>query len=100
MLSLALSMILYGVLANSQTLGTSDGLFVPRATFPGLRSARRQLRLGTVRSGAGRGLALGTAVDRYNTTIAGALATPMIDNELRIEFLGRVGGQAGPPEGR
>ena len=35
MLSLALSMILYGLLVNSQTLGASDGLSIPRATFVG-----------------------------------------------------------------
>ena len=35
MLSLALSMILYGLLVNSQTLGASDGLSIPRATFAG-----------------------------------------------------------------
>ncbi|MGD9920640.1 MAG: branched-chain amino acid ABC transporter permease [Pseudorhodoplanes sp.] len=88
MLSLALSMILYGVLANSQALGTSDGMFVPRATFLGFSPrgadytwALFALVLGLVWLSA-------TAVEYYNTTVAGALATPMIDNELRIEFLG------------
>jgi branched-chain amino acid transport system permease protein len=88
MLSLALSMILYGILINSQSLGTSDGLSVSRATFLGFKAYRDHyswalfaLVLGVVWLSA-------VAVERYNSTVAGSLSGPMIDNELRIEFLG------------
>ena len=88
MLSLALSMILYGLLVNSQTLGASDGLSIPRATFAGFgpRGDNYAWALFALVLAAVWGAAV--AVARYNTTVAGALSTPMIDNELRIEFLG------------
>jgi branched-chain amino acid transport system permease protein len=88
MLSLALSMILYGVLINSQALGTSDGLSVPRASFLGFGPrgdnytwALFALVLGAVWLAA-------VAVEYYNTTVAGSLSTAIVDNELRLEFLG------------
>src|SRR4029077_17734640 len=43
MLSLALSMILYGVLVKSETLGSTDGVNVAQASFFGFRLPRLHL---------------------------------------------------------
>jgi branched-chain amino acid transport system permease protein len=88
MLSLALSMILYGVLINSQTLGASDGLSVPRATFAGFGPRGDDYGWALFALVLAAAWLSGVGVERYNTTVAGALSAPMIDNELRIEFLG------------
>jgi branched-chain amino acid transport system permease protein len=44
MLSLAMSMILYGVLVKTETLGSTDGFHV-EPDLPGLRAARPALNL-------------------------------------------------------
>ena len=88
MLSLAMSMILYGVLVKTETLGTTDGLNVETGTF-----------LGWAPHGAALGLALywlvlgvcalaALLVTAYFGSVAGMLATPVRDNEIRVEFLG------------
>jgi ABC-type branched-subunit amino acid transport system permease subunit len=88
MLSLAMSMILYGVLVKTETLGSTDGFHVARGTF-----------LGYAPQGAAHDLALfwlvlavcalaALLVAGYFTSIAGVLAAPVRDNEIRVEFLG------------
>ena len=88
MLSLAMSMILYGVLVKTETLGSTDGFHVETGTF-----------LGYAPRGAALGLALfwlvlGTCgfaallIATYFVSIAGVLAAPVRDNEIRVEFLG------------
>lgn len=88
MLSLALSMILYGVLINSQILGASDGLSVPRATFGGFGPRGDDYGWALFALVLAAAWLSAVAAERYSTTIAGSLSTPLIDNELRIEFLG------------
>jgi branched-chain amino acid transport system permease protein len=88
MLSLALSMILYGVLVKTETLGSTDGFTIDTPSFLGYRP---------------HGLALGHALywlvlaicalaawmmSAYLRTIGGGLAVPIRDNEIRVEFLG------------
>ncbi len=88
MLSMALSMILYGVLAKSASLGSTDGFNVPAATFLGWspESVPRPLVLYWF------GLVLGAiaivVVAAYLRSIAGSLAIPVRDNEIRVEYLG------------
>jgi branched-chain amino acid transport system permease protein len=88
MLSLAMSMILYGVLVKTESLGSTDGFNVPPATFLGyaphgaaLVNALYWLVLGVCAVCA---LFVGT----YFRSVAGALAIPIRDNEIRVEFLG------------
>ncbi|HWM47469.1 MAG TPA: branched-chain amino acid ABC transporter permease [Xanthobacteraceae bacterium] len=88
MLSLALSMILYGLLVNSQTLGASDGLSVPRATFLGFEPRGDDYTWALFAFTLALVWLSAAAVELYGATIAGALSRPMVDNELRIEFLG------------
>ncbi len=88
MLSLAMSMILYGVLVKTETLGSTDGFHVETGTY-----------LGYAPQGAAHDLALywlvlavcavaAFAVAIYFESVAGVLAAPVRDNEIRVEFLG------------
>src|SRR5215831_12932699 len=88
MLSLAMSMILYGVLVKTETLGSTDGFHVATGTF-----------LGYAPQGTAHDLALywlvvavcalaALAVATYFDSVAGVLAAPVRDNEIRVEFLG------------
>jgi ABC-type branched-subunit amino acid transport system permease subunit len=88
MLSLATSMILYGILVKTEALGSTDGFHVEAGTFLGYRPS------GDMRNLVLFWLVLGTSavaafvVGLYLRTLAGALAVPVRDNEIRAEFLG------------
>jgi len=88
MLSLAFSMILYGVLVKTQTFGSTDGINVPPATFLGWAPAAGRLRVAlyllTVLVGAGAVV----AARRYALSTLGYLAHAIRDNEIRVEYLG------------
>jgi len=88
MLSLAMSMILYGVLVKTETLGSTDGFNVEAPTY-----------LGFAPQGAMRPLALfwlvlafsalgALVVSLYFRSVAGSIAIPVRDSEIRLEFLG------------
>ena len=88
MLSLALSMILYGVLVKTESLGSTDGFSVTVPTFLGF--APHGQTLGFLLywlTLAFDGIAA-LLIARYFNSIAGALAAPIRDNEIRVEFLG------------
>ncbi|TAN13359.1 MAG: branched-chain amino acid ABC transporter permease [Burkholderiaceae bacterium] len=85
MLTLAFSMILYGLLVNSAALGSTDGFNVLPPTILG-----RAL-------GGGYGLYVvtcvvvfvaATAVHHYFSTPLGWLASAIHDNEIRVEYMG------------
>jgi len=88
MLSLALSMILYGVLVKSESLGSTDGFSVATPTFLGFAPHRDALGLAlywlTLVVDAIGAMLVGV----YFRSVAGALAAPIRDNEIRVEFLG------------
>jgi ABC-type branched-subunit amino acid transport system permease subunit len=88
MLSLALSMILYGVLAKTASLGSTDGFNVPGATFAGWEPVKvsRQLVLYWFATATAAGGIL--IVATYLRSVAGSLAIPIRDNEIRVEYLG------------
>jgi len=88
MLSLAFSMILYGTLVKSETLGSTDGFAVAAPSFlmwkpTGLAGQYSLLYLTmTV-------VALAAyAVHRYLASPMGHLTTAIRDNEIRVEYLG------------
>src|SRR3979411_234614 len=94
MLSLAMSMILYGVLVKTETLGSTDGFHVETGTF-----------LGYAPRGAALGLALfwlvlGTCglaallIATYFVSIAGGLGAPGGGNAIRGGLLGVSGRRA------
>jgi branched-chain amino acid transport system permease protein len=88
MLSLALSMILYGALLNSAALGSSDGLRVRPATFFGVALHGAEYGRALFWLALGVMLASALAAKRYLASVAGSLGVPVADNELRVEYLG------------
>jgi ABC-type branched-subunit amino acid transport system permease subunit len=88
MLSLAFSMILYGSLVKSETLGSTDGFAVLEPRFlgwaPAAASGKHVLFLLTAAAAA-----LGAwVVHRYLASPMGHLSTAIRDNEIRVEYLG------------
>ncbi len=88
MLSLAMSMILYGVLVKTETLGSTDGFHVEAPTYLGYapQGAMHSLLLFWLVLAFSAASAL--LVFLYFRSVAGALAVPARDNEIRLEFLG------------
>jgi branched-chain amino acid transport system permease protein len=88
MLSLALSMILYGALVRSTALGSTDGFNLPPPTFlgmaPDVETGRRILFVVALL------LALGTAslLYRFTRSATGVLGEAIVMNEIRVEYLG------------
>ncbi len=88
MLSLAVSMILYGTLVKTASLGSTDGFNVEAPTYagfaPALETRPVALYLFTVLV-----VVIGTAVvGGYLRSVSGALAMPIRENEIRVEYLG------------
>jgi branched-chain amino acid transport system permease protein len=88
MLSLALSMILYGVLVKTETLGSTDGFSVIVPTFFGYAPHQQALLLALYWLVLAVCALVALLVDAYFRTLAGGLAIPIRDNEIRVEFLG------------
>lgn len=89
MLCLAFSMVLYGILVKSETLGSTDGFSVPQPTFFGWHPAdplagKRVLYFIL----CGVGFVAAALVNRYLGSVLGSLTTPIRDNEIRVEYLG------------
>ena len=88
MLSMAMSMILYGVLVKTETLGSTDGFHVEAGTFFGYRPHGAALNLAMFWLVLGFCALAAIIVSLYFRTVAGGLAVPARDNEIRLEFLG------------
>jgi branched-chain amino acid transport system permease protein len=88
MLSLAVSMILYGVLVKTESLGSTDGFHVEAGTFFGLRPQGVLLNLALFWLVLGFCAGAALIVTVFFRSVAGALAVPARDNEIRLEFLG------------
>ncbi|MGH6715482.1 MAG: branched-chain amino acid ABC transporter permease [Bradyrhizobium sp.] len=88
MLGLALSMILYGVLVKTESLGSTDGFAVSPPTFLGFKPSFEALGLWLYWMTLGVGAVSAVLVDAYFRSVAGSLAQPIRDNEIRVEFLG------------
>ncbi|MBT5266731.1 MAG: branched-chain amino acid ABC transporter permease [Rhodospirillaceae bacterium] len=89
MLSLAFSMVLYGILVKTEALGSTDGFSVPTPSFLGFgaeEAADNKIVLYFVLCGIGYGAAL--LVHRYLQSTLGNLSTAIRDNEIRVEYLG------------
>lgn len=88
MLSLAISMILYGVLVKTEALGSTDGFNVPNTTFLGYAPHGGDLGLALFWLVLGISVLAAAFVALYLRSVAGSLAIPIRDNEIRVEFLG------------
>jgi ABC-type branched-subunit amino acid transport system permease subunit len=88
MLSLAMSMVLYGVLVKTEVLGSTDGFHVEPPTLLGYApqgSMRLLVTFWLVLACCALGALL---VSLYLRSVAGALSIPVRDSEIRLEFLG------------
>ena len=88
MLTLALSMVLYGVLVKTDALGGSDGFNMRRPTLLGMRIADAWsgyvlYALAVVLAG---GLAIAARI--YFDSARGLVSLAVRENELRVEYLG------------
>jgi branched-chain amino acid transport system permease protein len=89
LLSLALSMILYGLLVKSQSLGSSDGFNMLAPTLFGYKPATQgDVRFLLLALACAWGIVLTLLVHRYLNTPLGRLCEPIRDNEIRVEYMG------------
>jgi branched-chain amino acid transport system permease protein len=88
LLSLALSMILYGLLVKNEALGSTDGFNILPSTFFGMRPGQQWLRYLVALAAAGVALGAALLAHRYLKTPLGRLAPAIKDNEIRVEYMG------------
>ncbi len=86
MLSLAFSMILYGLLVKSSELGSTDGFGLSVKTFAGIALEQPRTTIYTVAAIIAFLAALG--MHWYFRSHLGRLAGAIKDNELRVEYMG------------
>lgn len=88
MLSLAFSMILYGLLVKSAALGSTDGFNLHARTFLGIDLASGVDRRVFLIAGSACAVVAALLVHRLLGGHWGRLATGVRDNELRVAYLG------------
>ena len=88
MLSLAFSMILYGLLVKTSALGSTDGFNVAPRTVFGLDARGPLGRYGVYAVAVLSVFLTAVALDRYLRSHLGRLAPAVRDNELRVEYMG------------
>ncbi|HEX6143709.1 MAG TPA: branched-chain amino acid ABC transporter permease [Geminicoccaceae bacterium] len=88
MLSLAFSMILYGVLVKTEALGSTDGINIISPTFLGYAPVGDAQIFAVYLFTILLGLFAAGAVRIYLQSTIGMLANPIRDNEIRVEYLG------------
>lgn len=88
MLSLAFSMILYGVLVKAEVLGSTDGFNIPSATFFGFVLVDEGLRYATYALTCVLACGVAFGLHRYLESTLGHLGDAIRENELRVEYLG------------
>jgi branched-chain amino acid transport system permease protein len=88
MLSLAFSMILYGLLVKSSALGSTDGFQVQVRRFAGFALAAGAERRVFFAVSVVATLLLAYLLHRYLASHWGRLSAAIRDNELRVEYLG------------
>ena len=88
MLSLALSMILYGILVRSAALGSTDGFNLPPPRFFGFvvdgQTGRLLVYALTVVIATGTAMVL----HQFVNSPAGVIGEAILTNEIRVEYLG------------
>src|SRR5204863_9033512 len=88
LLSLALSMILYGLLVKTEALGSTDGFNIAPSTLFGWRPGADWVRYAVLVSAAAVAAIAALLVHRYLQTPLGRLAPAIKDNEIRVEYMG------------
>lgn len=88
MLSLAFSMILFGLLVRSSELGSTDGFGLSVATFAGITLAEDWGRYPVFATAVVLAFVTAFGVHRYLGSHTGRMAGAIRDNELRVEYMG------------
>jgi len=88
LLSLALSMIFYGLIVKSEALGSTDGLNVAQSTLFGMRPPAGWVRYAVAVAAAFAGIGAAYLVHRFLKTPLGRLGPAIKDNEIRVEYMG------------
>lgn len=88
MLTLALSMVLYGSLSKMSFVGGTDGLNIAAPTFLGWAPEGEALQRALYLYVAGLAVVTGALMRRYFDSEQGLLMLAARDNELRVEYLG------------
>ena len=88
MLSLALSMVLYGLLLKSQALGGSDGFNMGRPTLFGVRPGDDWSTYASYALTVSLSAIVAIAMRVYFDSTRGLVALAARDNEIRVEYLG------------
>ncbi len=88
MLSLAFSMILFGLLVKSSTLGSTDGFGLSVRTFAGMALGERWERYVLFATTVIAAFCAAFGMQRYLDSHLGRLAGAIRDNELRVEYMG------------
>ena len=84
MLSLAFSMVLYGLLAKAEFLGSTDGMSISPSTLFGMELTRQYLFFLITFFV----ICAAVSIQAYLRSTLGHLTTAIQDNEIRVEFLG------------
>ena len=88
MLSLAFSMVLYGILIKIDAIGGSDGFVLPESTYFGIEPSPEYADyILYVVSIIMTGL-VSIAIKYYYDSTPGLIALAVRENELRVEYLG------------
>jgi ABC-type branched-subunit amino acid transport system permease subunit len=88
MLTLALSMVTYGILMKLETLGGSDGFNVGRPTLLGMKLPDDKVGLILFLVTAGFAVVMATLARVYFDSTRGLVTLAVRENELRVEYLG------------
>lgn len=89
MLNLAFSMVLFGILVKTESLGSTDGFSVEQPTLFGIGTDTASNKLVVMYVGiCVVGWLAAVLVHRYLQSVLGSLSTAVRDNEIRVEYLG------------
>ena len=88
MLSLAFSMILFGLLVKTSELGSTDGFGLGVKTLAGIQLGERWERYAVFATAVGVAFVAAFGMHRYLGSHVGRLAGAIRDNELRVEYMG------------
>ncbi|MEP1793094.1 branched-chain amino acid ABC transporter permease [Parasphingorhabdus sp.] len=88
MLSLAISMILFGVLSSTEELGSTDGFNLPSATYLGWAPEGDTNRLTLYTLTCVIVIACAIVLNRFLKSPVGYVNEAIRENELRVEYLG------------
>ncbi len=86
--SLALSMILYGLLVKAEILGSTDGFNVPHSTFLGFAPEGEILKITIFVLTCAIVYLVSVVLHRYLNSTYGFMGDAIRQNEIRVEYLG------------